>query len=367
LGETFSMTERIRDTIIPHSRPTLDAEEQRAVADVLAGGSVAQGPRCAEFERAVAQRIGVPYACGVSSGLAGLHLALLALRVGPGDEVIMPSYVCEALLQAVSYCRATPVIVDVTPATGNLDPEACALAVTSATRAILVPHMFGTPADLDALLRLGPPLIEDCALAIGAEHRGRPVGSFGRVAVFSFYATKMLCTGEGGMVLTGDPLVAEAVADRRDYGGKQDFRLRFNYRLTDMASAMGLVQLRKLDGFIRRRRELARLYDRLLAPWAEVERPNLADFHESIFYRYVVRVPADRRDALRRRMAEKGVQCGLGVLHPLHALVPEWAPRPCRVADAWATRCLSLPLYPSLEDREAERVADTLAAALKEV
>jgi dTDP-4-amino-4,6-dideoxygalactose transaminase len=361
------MTPPLLHLAIPHSRPTLDVEEQRAVAAVLASGFVAQGPRCAEFEQALARRIGVPYGVAVSSGLAALHVTLLGLGVGPDDDVIMPSYVCEALLQAVLYCRARPVIVDVTPATANIDPDACARAVTSATRVILVPHIFGTPADVEALARLGPAIVEDCALAIGAKRHGRQVGSLGRAAVFSFYATKMLCTGEGGMVCTADARLAQAVADLRDYGGKRDFRTRFNYKLTDMAAAMGLVQLRKLDGFIRRRRELAHLYDGLLADLSEVERPNLADYGESVFYRYVVKVPAGRREGIRRRMAEHGVQCGLGVLHPLHALAPEAAPRPCLVADDWAARGLSLPIYPLLIDEEAQRVAKTLATALKEV
>ena len=351
-------------SVIPHSRPTLGVEEREAVAAVLAGGHLAQGPRCQAFEEAVARALGVKHARCVSSGLAALHLSLLAVGVGRGHQVILPSLVCEALLQAVLYCGADPVLVDVISETGNIDPVQARAVVTPRTRCILVPHMFGTPADLGALGALGVILVEDCALAIWAQYAGRKVGSFGAAGVLSFYATKVLCTGEGGMVVTDDARLAEAVGDRRDYAGKGDFRTRFNYKMTDMAAAMGLEQWRKLDGFIRRRRELAALYDSLVGSLGGVERPDRALHANSIFYRYVVKVPAERRDRIRRSMASRGVECGLGVLHPLHRLMPEAAPRPCPVADDWADRSLSRPIYPTLADADARRVAAALAEAM---
>jgi len=351
--------------MIPHSRPTLGPEEREAVLAVLESGHVAQGPRCREFERAVAERLGVGHACCVSSGLAALHLALLGLGTGPGDEVMLPSLVCEALLHAVHYCGAAPVIVDVESETGNLDAARAAEAASPRTRCVIVPHMFGTPARMDALAGLGLPLLEDCAIAIGAEYRGRKVGSFGAASVLSFYATKVLCTGEGGMVVTDDARLAAAVDDLRDYTGKPDFHTRFNYKMTDLAAAMGIEQLKKLDAFIRRRRELAALYDRLLGPVPGVERPRMDRHGGSIFYRYVVRVPADRRDRVRRYMAGEGVQCGMGVLHPLHRLLPGAAPRPCPVSEEWADRSLSLPIYPLLTDSQARRVAQVLVEAME--
>jgi dTDP-4-amino-4,6-dideoxygalactose transaminase len=316
------------------------------------------------LEEALAQATGTEHAAVVSSGMAALHLAMLAMGVQAGDEVILPTYVCEALLDAVLLCRATPVIVDVDPQSGNIDPRAAAAAVTDKTRLIVVPHMFGTPADMDALLALGRPLLEDCALAIGARCGGQCVGSLGQAAVVSLYATKMICAGEGGAVCGRDATLIERVADLRDYSGRPDFRLRFNYKLTDLAAAIAVEQVRKLPDFIRRRRRIAQLYDLLLADLPEIERPRLELHGESVFYRYVVKVPAGDRQAIRQSLARRGIQCGLGVLHPLHHLLPQCAPEPCPVGEEWARRSLSLPIYPMLRDEQAQAVAEALKEAM---
>ena len=345
---------------LPHSRPTLGPEERQAALDVLAGEHLAEGPVCRQLEQALAGAMGVRHGAVTSSGMAALHLAMLALGVRPGDQVILPTYVCEALLDAVLYCQAQPVIVDVDAQTGNIDPAAARRAIGPQTRLIVVPHMFGTPAAMDELLSLGVPLLEDCALAVGARCGGRPVGSMGQASIVSLYATKMICAGEGGAVCGDDPAVIDKVADLRDYSGRGDFHVRFNYKLTDLAAAIGLAQVAKLPSFIRRRRELARLYDLLLADLPGIERPD-ADVHaESVFYRYVVKVPAGRRDAIRAGLAEAGIQCGLGVLHPLHRLMPQAAPEPCPAGEEWARRSLSLPIYPLLSDDQAHQVAQAL-------
>jgi dTDP-4-amino-4,6-dideoxygalactose transaminase len=345
---------------LPHSRPTLGAEERQAVLDVLAGEHLANGPLCRQLEQALADAMGVRHGAMTSSGLTALHLAMLAMNVRPDDQVILPTYVCEALLDAVLHCQAQPVIVDVDAQTGNIDPAAARRAIGPQTKLIVVPHMFGTPAAMDELLPLGVPLLEDCATAIGARCGGRPVGSMGQAGIVSLYATKMLCAGEGGAVCGDDPTIIQKVADLRDYSGREDFHVRFNYKSTDLCAAVGLAQAAKLPDFIRRRRELARLYDLLLAglPW--IERPDLAIHAESVYYRYVVKVPAGRRDALRAAMAEAGIECGLGVLHPLHRLMPQAVAEPCPVAEDWARRSLSLPIYPQLSDEQAHQVVHAL-------
>jgi dTDP-4-amino-4,6-dideoxygalactose transaminase len=348
------------DRLLPHSRPTLGPEERQAVLDVLAGEHLANGPVCRQLEQALADAMGVRHGAMTSSGLAAMHLAMLAMDVRPGDRVILPTYVCEALLDAAFYCQAQPVIVDVDAQTGNIDPAACRRAIGPKTKLIVVPHMFGTPAAMDELLALGVPLLEDCATAIGARCAGRPVGSIGQASMVSLYATKMICAGEGGAVCGDDPTVIQKVADLRDYSGREDFHVRFNYKSTDLCAAVGLAQAAKLPDFIRRRRELARLYDLLLADLPGVERPEAAAHAESVYYRYVVKVPARRRDALRAAMAEAGIECGLGVLHPLHRLMPQAAPEPCPAGEDWARRSLSLPIYPRLTDDQAHQVATSL-------
>lgn len=348
------------DRPLPHSRPTLGPEERQAVLDVLAGEHLANGPVCLQLEQALAQAMGVRHGALTSSGLASLHLAMLAMDVRPGDQVIMPTYVCEALLDAVLYCQAQPMIVDVDAQTGNIDPAACRRAFGPRTKLIVVPHMFGTPAAMDEILSLGIPLLEDCATAIGAKCGGRPVGSMGQASIVSLYATKMICAGEGGAVCSDDPAIIQKVADLRDYSGREDFHVRFNYKSTDLCAAVGLAQAAKLPDFIRRRRELARLYDLLLAELPGVERPEAAAHCESVYYRYVVKVPARRRDALRAAMAEAGIECGLGVLHPLHRLMPQAAPEPCPAGEDWARRSLSLPIYPLLSDEQVQQVAQAL-------
>ena len=184
--------------MIPHSRPTLDQKEELAVAAILSSGQVVQGEETQRFETALASEIGVVGAAAVSSGTAALHLALLALEIGEGDEVVIPSFVCPALLNAIRYVRATPVLADINREAFNIDVRDLERRLTGKTRAIIVPHMFGLPADIDDITALGIPVIEDCAQSLGSRYRGAPTGSFGVLSVFSFYATKVICTGEGG-------------------------------------------------------------------------------------------------------------------------------------------------------------------------
>jgi perosamine synthetase len=214
--------------MIPHSRPFIDEEDAREVQRVLLSGQLAQDGEVAHFESRMASFVGVKGAVAVSSGAAALHLALMALKVGPGCEVIVPSYVCPAVVNAVLYTGATPVVADIDPGSFNLSPEDAKRRVTAKTRAVIVPHMFGLPADLDALEALGVPVVEDLALALGSRRHGRRTGGFGTLAVCSFYATKMMATGEGGMVLGSDGVLLADVRDLRAMDDKDDFRVRFN-------------------------------------------------------------------------------------------------------------------------------------------
>src|SRR5262249_21339243 len=224
------------ESLIPHSRPTLDETDAERVAAVVRRGWVAAGPAVAAFERELARRPGGEAAVAVSSGSAALELALRAVGVGAGDEVLIPTYVCDALHHAVTRTGATPVLVDADPATSSLSAADTRTRLTPRTRAIVVPHAFGLAADLSPFSALGIPVIEDCAQTVGAQLDGRPVGSLGSLAVCSFYATKLLTTGEGGAV-AGPAALLASVRDARDYDEHDDLRPRFNAKLSDLAAA----------------------------------------------------------------------------------------------------------------------------------
>ena len=343
---------------IPHSRPTLGAAEARAVARVVRSGQLAQGSLVERFEAALARRLGLGHAAAVSSGTAALHLALLALGVGPGDEVILPSLVCSAPLHAIWAVGARPRLVDCDPATGNMDAVATRKAVGRRSKAILVPHAFGLPADLAELCALGPPVIEDCAQALGASYRGRPAGAIGDLCVLSFYATKVMATGEGGMVLSNRRPWIDRVRDLRSYDERATLRPRFNYKMTDLAAALGLCQLDRLETFLAKRHALAAAYDRALrgAPLHLPPRP--AD-REHGFYRYVVRA---RRPAgpILAAMVRRGIAARRPIFRPLHAELK--LPGFSGAAEAWRTM-VSLPIFPTLARSTVPRVAAALREA----
>lgn len=352
------MNSEVSEILIPHSRPTLSEEEVEAVAEVIRSGRVAQGEVVEEFEGKVAELVGARGGVATSSGTTALHLALLTLGVGRGDEVLIPSYVCSAVLHAVNSVGATPVLVDVDPYTFNLDPTDLKARLTSRTKAIILPHLFGLPADLDEILALGIPVVEDCAQAIGATYRGRPVGSFGQISVFSFYATKMLTTGEGGMLTSNSVQLLNLARDLRDYDERDDYRVRFNYKMTDFQAAMGLVQLRKLQNFIVRRRQIAQAYNANFRNLS-LGLPGDGEDRTHIFYRYVVRVSGGVKRWIAR-LQEEGVVGRRPVYKPLHHYLGVGGFKGTEEA---FTTALSIPIYPSLSSEELERVIKVVRGA----
>jgi dTDP-4-amino-4,6-dideoxygalactose transaminase len=258
---------------VPLARPVLGTAEEAAVLDVLRSGQLSLGPRVPAFEAAFAERLGARHASAVSSGTAGLHLALRAVGVADGDEVITSLFSFVASANAILYERARPVFVDIDPRTLNVDPDAAAAAITGRTKAFLPVHIFGYPADVAALERHGLPIVEDACEALGAVHAdGAAVGARGHPAVFGFYANKQLTTGEGGMVTMGSAEHKERVDSERNQGRAPDMgwldhdRLGFNYRLSDLACALGLAQLTHLDAMLAARAAVAARYREALAP-----------------------------------------------------------------------------------------------------
>lgn len=344
---------------IPHSRPTIGKREQEQVARTIATGQIAQGRMVKEFEARFARDMGVNHSAAVNSGTSAIHLALLALGVGEEAEVIVPSYVCTALLNAIHHAGARPVLADIDPVTFNIDPVDAEKRVTARTRAIIVPHLFGLPANLEALLNLGIPVIEDCAQSAGAESQNKKTGALGTVSIFSFYATKMMTTGEGGMVVSRDAGLIDGIKELREYDNPEGFKIRYNYKMTDIQAAMGLVQLKRLDSFIEKRRTIADEYREGLKG-LHVRLPENHPGH--VYYRYVIDLGFES-SGLIRSLAQKGITATKPVYKPLHRYLNlSGYPNTER---AWK-KSISIPIYPSLSSPERARIIQAFKESFRE-
>jgi perosamine synthetase len=363
--------------LIPLARAVLGPEEEAALIEVLRSGQLSLGPRVPAFEAAFAARLGVPYASAVSSGTAALHLALRAVGVSDGDEVVTSPFSFVASANAVVFERARPVFADIDPRTLNLDPAAAAAAVTDRTTAILPVHIFGYPADLPAFERMGLPIVEDACEALGAVHAdGRPVGGRGHPAAFGFYPNKQLTTGEGGMLTMDSPAVKAQVDSERNQGRAPDMgwldhdRLGFNYRLTDLASALGLVQLGRLDGMLAARARVAGWYREALAGFDGLE-PPCADTRGDVrgWFVFVVQVPrGTSRDDTVRELAARGIQSKpyLPAIHLMSYYRETFGHREGEfpVCEDVAARSLALPFFPEMTEGQVAEVAEALSGVL---
>jgi dTDP-4-amino-4,6-dideoxygalactose transaminase len=359
--------------VIPLARPVLGPEEEAAVLDVLRSGQLSLGPRVPAFEQAFAARLGVPCACAVSSGTAGLHLALRAVGVQEGDEVITSPFSFVASANVVLYERARPVFADVDPLTLCIDPDAAAAAVTERTRALLPVHIFGWPADVPALERLRLPIVEDACEALGAVHAdGTPVGGRGHPAVFGFYANKQLTTGEGGMVTLADAAMKERIDSERNQGRAPDMgwldhdRLGFNYRLSDVACAIGLAQLERLDGMLADRARVVSWYRDALAGVEGLTLP-CPDAGGNVrgWFVFVVQLPHRvDRDETVRALGARGIQSKpyLPAIHLMSFYRERFGHREGEfpVCEDVAARSLALPFFPAMTEGQVARVAAEL-------
>jgi perosamine synthetase len=344
--------------------PDVGEEELAEVAAVLESGRLTMGPKVAELEEEVARACGVPYAVAVSSGTAALHLPLLALGIGGGDEVLVPAYTFPATANVVALCGARPVLVDVDPATMNLDVERTAAAVTPRTRAVLAVHLFGRPLEWDALaaaVPAGVALVEDAAGALGARSAGRPCGSLGVAGCLSFHPRKIVTTGEGGAVTTRDGGLAERVRSLRHHGiePRGDFdiaRPGLNYRLSDVLCALGIPQLRRLEELLAARSRLAAEYAERLGAIG-IETPSAAEGDVHGWQAYVVQL--ERRDEALAALRADGIEAQIGTyaLHLLSAYRDQGEFPGARRA---FERALALPFHSRLGDDDLDRVAAAL-------
>jgi perosamine synthetase len=358
---------------IPPAKPIIGEEERRAVDAVLASGMVAQGPEVAAFEQEFGDQLVDGRTCvAVNSGTSGLHLGLLAAGIGPGDEVIVPSFTFAATANSVALTGATPVFVDIEPTHFCLDPQAVEAAITERTKAIMPVHLFGHPADMTALgeiaQRHGVMLFEDAAQAHGATWNGAKVGSFGAFAMFSLYPTKNMTSGEGGMVSCADDELVRQVKLLRNQGMERQYAnevIGLNNRMTDIHAAIGRVQLTKVDGWTRTRQDNAAFLD---AHLEGVTTPAVAEAATHVYHQYTIRV-ADGRDEVVRRLREE-FQVGSGVYYPIpnHRLdsLTRYAPGlDLPETERAAAEVLSLPVHPSLTPEHLHRIVAAVNTVVK--
>ncbi len=371
---------------IPLSEPDVGDAEVQAVVRVLRSGRLSMGPELESFEQAVADRAGRQFGIGVNSGTSGLHLALLAAGIGPGDEVITTPFSFIATVNAILYVGARPVLVDIDPESLNLDPERVARAITDRTRALLPVEVFGNMQHFPAYQKLaerhGLVLVEDCCEALGGEMQGRPAGSFGHAGVFAFYPNKQITAGEGGVIVTDDPAIRDTCRSLRNQGRDgSDWlchaRMGYNYRLDEMSAALGCVQMRRLDEILQARKRVAQWYNQELAELPGVHLPPMARQHPSpaSWFVYVVQLAdtlaVEARDQVAERLCRAGIGCGK-YFPPIH-LQPYFLEKSgyrrgdFPICEEVARRSLALPFSSNLRREQVRRVASELTHAVQAV
>ncbi len=377
------------EEFLPFSRPTINQEAIDEVVACLKSGWITTGPRVKQFEENLKVYCSVPHALALSSATAGLHLVLAALELKPGDEVITTPMTFAATLNTIVLTGGKPVLVDVEPGTYNMDVRQIEKSVTKRTRAIMPVHFAGLPVDLDPLYEIAKRhnlrVIEDAAHAIGTEYRGKRIGSFGDIQVFSFHPNKNMTTGEGGCVVTRDEKIAGDVALLRFHGmdreawnrfgkkGSQHYEIiapGFKYNMMDMQAALGLHQLKALDGFIKRRTELAVRYQKLLAGWPQWSLPKAPAYpHLHAWHLYTPLINPGAagmdRDAFMQGMKERNIGTGLHYravhLYPYYREQFGFKPGDFPEAETISDRIVSLPLFPLMTDADQDRVVAAMA------
>src|SRR5579883_3118246 len=372
-----------RQTFLPFALPHITAAEIDEVVDTLRSGWLTTGQKTKRFEREFAACVEAPYAVAVNSATAAMHLALDAIGLQPGDEVIVPVYTFTATAEVVEYFRARPVFADVDPLTCNLDPEQLERLITPRTRAVIVVHMAGLPAEMDVILAIAKAhnivVIEDAAHAFPAKYRGQMVGSIGDLTAFSFYATKTLATGEGGMLTTANQQYAERAAMMSLHGISRDAWKRYSaegtwyyevqqagykYNMTDLAASLGLHQLARREWLLARRRSIARRYTEAFSQLPQVETPPEFAHCEHAWHLYILRLHLERLDISRDAFIQGLTRANIGTsvhfiplhLHPFYRDTYRLKADDFPVALRAYRRAISLPIYPGMTDEDVEDV-----------
>ncbi len=354
--------------VIPIAKPLIGEEEKKAVMEVLSSGMLAQGEKVAAFEKSFAEFIGVKHAIATSNGTTALHAALVGLGIGHGDEVITTSFTFIATANAIKMAGATPVFVDIDEQTFNLDPAKIEAAITSKTKAIMPVHLFGLPAAMERITTIAQKhnlkIIEDACQAHGADIHGKKAGSFG-VGCFSFYGTKNMTTGEGGMITTNDDLLATQIRKIISHGSERRYvhsSLGYNYRMTDLAAAIGIEQLKKLNHFTNKRKENAQKLTNRLSSIKGLITPHLdQNVQNHVFHQYTLRVTPDfplSREKLIEHLASRGIASSVFYPIPIHQqeAYRDYNHQRLPITELTSREVISLPVHPDLTDDHIKRI-----------
>jgi len=356
--------------MIPIAKPLLGEEEKKAVCQVIDSGVIASGPKTKEFEEKYAEYVGTKYALATSSGTTALHLGLLALGIKEGDEVIIPSFSFIASVNSILFCNAIPKFCDVDEKTFNIDAEKIEKLITKKTKAIMPVHLYGMAADMEKIQEIADKhdlmVIGDAAQAHGATLNGKMVGSFGNLECFSFYPTKNMTTSEGGMVTTNNEELFEKADSIRNHGrektkwGYEHGRIGYNYRITDIASAIGLEQLKKLPVFLKKRRSNAKFYNENLKG---VETPYILKGAEHAYHQYTIK--CKKREKLIEILKKNEIGFGIYYPKPLHHYVhlQKFGHKDLKVSERLVNEVISIPVHPALIEKDLEKVIEVINGA----
>lgn len=354
--------------MIPIAKPLIGEEEKKAVSEVLSSGMIAAGPKTQEFEKSFAEFVGTKHAVATTSGTTALHLGLLSLGIGPGDEVIVPSFSFIATVNPILFCNAKPVFCDINPRTFNIDWEKIEKLITPKTKAIVPVHLYGQPADMKFIMEIAEKhdifVMGDAAQAHGASLDGKMVGSWGNLECFSFYPTKNMTTSEGGMVTTNDSELFEKADSIRNHGrektkwGYEHGRIGYNYRMTDIGAAIGLIQLGKLPDFNRKRIENARFLNENLKG---VETPFVIENAVHVYHQYTIK--CHNREQVINKLKENEIGFGIYYPKPLHhySHLTCFGHDDLKNSEIVSNRVLSLPVHPALSNEDLEKIVNVFS------
>ncbi|MBM7615382.1 UDP-4-amino-4,6-dideoxy-N-acetyl-beta-L-altrosamine transaminase [Alkaliphilus hydrothermalis] len=381
----------MKEKFIPYGRQDIDEEDIKAVVDVLRSDYLTTGPKIDEFEKKFAEYVGAKYAVAISNGTAALHGACYAAGIGKGDEVITTPITFAASSNAVLYCGGTPVFADIDPKTYNIDPQEIRKKITANTKAIIPVHYTGQPCDMDEIIKIAKEynliIIEDAAHGLGADYKGRKIGSIGDMTTFSFHPVKHITTGEGGMITTNDEELYNKLILFRTHGITRDkimlhnqeegpwyyeqLVLGYNYRMTDIQCSLGISQLKKLDGYVMKRREIAERYNKAFENIEGMIIPNQAEGHHSSWHLYVIQLDGKIKSA-RKEIFNQLRTAGLGV--NVHYIPVYYFPYyqglgytkgQCPKAEEFYEGIITLPLFPTMTDEDIEYVIEKVIKVVK--
>lgn len=345
---------------IHHSKPLFCKKDPSFLNPIFESSQIASNGLVKKFESEFCGYIGSLGAVATNSGTSALHLSLLAMGINKGDEIIIPSYVCASILDAINYIGAKPALTDIDRGTFNISIKDAKRKITKRTKAIIIPHMFGLACDIDEFLGLGIPIIEDCAQSLGAKYKNRMVGSFGLVSIFSFYATKLITTGYGGMIVSNSKRLLAKIRDLNEPDKRQIYKLRYNYKMSELQAALGMSQFKYLRYFIKKRKEIAKAYNFAFSKY-NLGLPAEKNNREHIFYRYVIMTK--KAAFIKSHLEKKGIEIMPAVFKPLHrylSMDKKNFPNTERVY----RQAVSLPIYPALRKREVLKVISVLREAI---